>query len=291
MSYVEEWGAVSARIRSLARVGELYARFQNVQHVDPYGMGKDLSLHCSSILESLIAFNDNFSAVLPVYVADRIKLFLENKRAESIANNSSHWEGRLLQASLVFLLAFESEISFLLAGRQETIRVRSERAFLHLQRLLAVDDDVRTKWRTAFSKKRSGEVSCEKLGAIHLLWHGIYAFKSDAIGARTDLVFNEPIERSLDSRGIDGLVLTEWKVSDQANGLKRFHEAREQAKLYSKGSLGGIELTGYRYAVVVTEVPLPNSSIPNNLEIDGVVWRHINISIEPGLPSMQARLQ
>ena len=58
------------------------------------------------------------------------------------------------------------------------LRARSERAFLHLRRLLAVDRDVRAKWKAAYEGKQ-GEVACEALGAVHLLSHGIYAFKVD----------------------------------------------------------------------------------------------------------------
>lgn len=47
--------------------------------------------------------------------------------------------------------------------------MRSKRAFLHLQRLLAVDADIRAKWKGAFEAEHKGELSCEKLGAVHLL--------------------------------------------------------------------------------------------------------------------------
>jgi hypothetical protein len=177
-------------------------------------------------------------------------------------------------------------MSFLLADTQEIIRARSERAFLHLQRLLAVDDDVRTKWKAAFER---GEVSCEKLGAVHLLWHGIFAFKVDATGGRTDLVFAEPIDVSAAAqRGVEGFVLTEWKVADEENAATRFGQARSQAELYQQGPLVGIELTGYRYVTAVSLTDLPRKTVPDDTVIGGVVYRHISIAIKPKTSSVQA---
>jgi hypothetical protein len=87
---------------------------------------------------------------------------------------------------LVTLAALEAEVTFILTGRQVQLRTRSERSFLLLQRMLAVDDAVAAKWKDALDK---GELACERLGSLHLLSQGIYAFKINAEGARTDLVF------------------------------------------------------------------------------------------------------
>ena len=116
------------------------------------------------------------------------------------------------------------------------------------------------KWKMALDKN---EIACERLGSIHLLSHGIFAFKVDALGARTDLVFNEPPDSSLLTRGIEGLVLTEWKVAHNATeAAEKFREARIQADLYNQGALAGIELTHYRYLIVVSLKELPSNSVP-----------------------------
>jgi hypothetical protein len=122
-----------------------------------------------------------------------------------------------------------------------------------------------------------------------LLWHGIFASKVDAHGARTDLVSPEPIEASVTQRGIEGLVLTEWKVADERNAASRFDEARNQAELYQQGPLIGSELTGYRYAIAVSLTDLPKGVVPDDMVIRDVVYRHINIAIAPRRPSVQAR--
>ncbi len=126
-------------------------------------------------------------------------------------------------------------------------------------------------------------MACEKLGAVHLLLHGIWAFKVDAAGARTDLVFQEPASLEGVQRYAAGLVLTEWKkavVTAEVN--QRFQEARSQAKRYSQGSLLGSELTSYRYAVVVSERQV---EVPNDLKEGNVIYRHINIAVDPQVPS------
>src|SRR5262249_37625118 len=149
--------------------------------------------------------------------------------------------------------------------RQEQIRTRSERAFMLLQRMLAVDKDVRAKWNAALAE---GEVACERLGSIHLLSQGIYAFKVDAIGARTDLVFPEPPDDALMARTDVGMVLTEWKVATTANAATQFADAMSQAERYKVGALAGIELTSYRYLVAVSVDELP--SVPADAGVGGV---------------------
>ena len=184
-----------------------------------------------------------------------------------------------LWTGLVGLSAFETELSFLLCDNQESIRTKSELAFHHLQRSIIVDKDFQKKWQSAF---KSGEVACEKLGAVHLLLHGIWAFKVNAEGARTYLVFQEPANLNGIQQYADGLVLTEWKKAKTGEAEQRFSEARAQARLYSQGPLMGTELTNYRYAIVVSEQQI---AIPSDLEEDGVVYRHINIAVTPLTPS------
>ena len=128
----------------------------------------------------------------------------------------------------------------------------SERAFNHLNRSIVVDNELRAKWNKAFKRE---EPACEKLGAVHLLLHGIWAFKVDAEGERTDLVFNEPIlESSSVERTAEALVLTEWKrVLSPTETEAMAAEARKQAARYTVGALGGVELAGYRFIVLVSK--------------------------------------
>jgi len=188
------------------------------------------------------------------------------------------------QALLLIVAAFETEMTFLLSDHEEAVRSRADRAFEHLQRTIVVDEDLRAKWQAAHE---AGEVTCERRGAVHLLQHGIWAFKADAAGARTDLVYQEPLnDLGPARRAADGLVLTEWKVADAAGAAAAFAAARAQAKLYLQGAMAGFELTRYRYVVVVSRRHVPT---PADL-LDGVfTYRHVNIAVDPETPSREAR--
>jgi hypothetical protein len=133
-----------------------------------------------------------------------------------------------------------------------------------------------------------GETRCERLGAIHLLAHGIYAFKVDAEGAKTDLVFQDPPAESNLARSVEGLVLTEWKVVTEQDARQKYMEARLQSDLYRDGVLGGIELRGYRYLVGISQRLLPNLPA-EEVSDNGITYRYINIVVEPESPSIAAR--
>lgn len=119
-----------------------------------------------------------------------------------------------------------------------------------------------------------------------MLQHGIFAFKVNTAGARTDLVFAD-MRDDFSSRGVEGLVLTEWKVGDDSNAAARFAAARAQMKHYQRGALAGPELTAVRYAVLVSASDL-KAAPPDEMQ-DGVLYRHVNIAVDPNTPSKQAR--
>ena len=151
------------------------------------------------------------------------------------------------------LAAFRSEFEYLIRDAEIEGRSLTELAFEHLRRQIVVDKDVRKKWNAAFNRR---ETACERLGAVHLLSHGIWAFKITAPGAATDLVYGDP----LSGRGIvmnriaRALVLTEWKLVKQADDIDgKAQEGRKQTALYAAGVLGDLELKRTRYVVLVCE--------------------------------------
>jgi hypothetical protein len=279
MTYLDQWRALSSRIRGLREAGHLHA----MQSGDSHGRSKRLREHCEGVLVALKTFRGSFQQVLPPGAVAAIDGFLE--RPGPLTRDTPGVTSDALRervwAALVFLVAFETEMSFLLSDVQASIRARSERAFSHLQRSIAVDESIRARWLKAFEK---GEVACEKLGAVHLLLHGIWAFKVDAAGARTDLVFEEPAgDVTAVQRYAEGLVLTEWKkAAKDGQSVKKFAAARVQARRYAQGLLTATELAGYRYAVVVSRSQV---EIPDDMTEDGVVYRHINIAVDPRTPS------
>ncbi len=178
-------------------------------------------------------------------------------------------------------------MTFALSDVQAIIRARSERAFSHLRRLIVVDTTTREQWKAALN---IGEVAYEKLGAVHLLWHGMWAFKVDAKGERTDLVYQEAVSGGFEEQPFaDGLVLTEWKVAkSDSEAARKFGEARDQAKCYAKGVLAGNVLRAFRYLIVVSPDAVP---VPDDVEHEAVVYRHINIPVSPASPSQYSRRQ
>jgi hypothetical protein len=286
MNFVDEWRAIASRIHGLMRACELHARFLAIRESDSYGRSKRLRDQSAEVLSSIEGFRARFDATLPSHAASAIDGFLSGTAALiREAEGSPDSREERVWAGLVMLSAFETEISYLLSSPQERIRARSELAFSHLQRMITVDDDIRTRWGKAFDR---GEVACEQLGAVHLLWHGIWAFKVDATGARTDLVFPEPSGGpGAEARFADGLVLTEWKLAESdAVAQARFEEARVQAQRYAEGPLFASELLNYRYAVVVSRTQL---TVPDDLVIGYSLYRHINIAVSPLVPSRASK--
>ena len=200
-----------ADIRGLMQAGELHARFLGIRSSDSYGRARKLREHCERVLSALDTYRSTYKDSLPPAASAGINSFIDTHGAliRDTSGTADSVDERVW-AALVLLGGFESEVSFILADQQEVIRARSERAFAHLQRSIVADPDFREKWLKAF---KDGEVACEKLGGVHLLVHGIFAFKVTAEGERTDLVFQDIAGDLADEqRYADGIVLTEWKI-------------------------------------------------------------------------------
>ena len=151
-----------------------------------------------------------------------------------------------------------------------------------------VDSKLRTEWEEAFQDR---EERCEELGAIHLLSHGIWAFKVTGAGAATDLVYREPLVPGSDplQRMARALILTEWKkVTDGTTVERESAIAITQARLYGGGILGDVELKLTRYIVLVS---LKHVEPPPDIEFGGINYRHIVIPISSERPSQIARRQ
>jgi hypothetical protein len=257
----------------------MHAQFSISHNKNSYGVAKALQTQCAGIIKELKSFHATYGASVPAPAKDAFARFMADGGKQNEDNGLG--DELLGRAVLVKLAAFEAETTFYFHDTREKLRSACELAFVHLQRLIVVDEDVRAKWRQAFA---DGEAKCEKLGAVHLLWHGIWAFKFYALGARTDLVFPEPI--NFEGQTVDvGLVLTEWKKAT-VDVAQVYAQAQKQAAMYSEGVLAGIELVSHRYAVVVTE---KYAQPPSDIEINGIVYRHINIAVDPDSPSIASK--
>ena len=254
------------------------------QRSDSFAVGrKHLAEHCRGVVGQIKDYRARFDTALPAGVGAVIDARMVELEKLVADTSSRGLQKEAVWSVVVLLTALEGELSQLLSGVQEAIRARSERAFTHLKRLLAVDGDVAAKWRRAYEEER--EEACERLGAVHLLWHGIWSFKAYTLEARTDLVLAEPLrDVARIERSAEGLVLTEWKKAkpDKA-ATKKFQDGRDQAERYASGPLAANELRGYRYVIVVSEkdVAVPEDYDDGN----GVIYRHVNIAVDPDSPS------
>jgi hypothetical protein len=281
----DQWRNLSRRIRDFTQAGQQLFKFN-----DSYGTIRRFGQRGTKILAELEQFRDDFHHSLPQSVVDLITSCVSKDADISVAKllQDTTVQGKLkdeqIWAALAMLVNFEIEVTYVLFDAQVAIRSRTERAFLHLQRLIVVDATARNQWKAALKAK---EVACEKLGAVHLLWHGIWAFKVDGKGERTDLVFQQIVDSIHDEQRFSaGLVLTEWKVaSSDTDARRKFIEALHQAKRYAGGVLAGNELTAFRYLIVVSSDHITK---PDDIEDEnGVVYRHINIALDPKTPSQR----
>lgn len=278
MNVTENWRIISRRILSLRNAAELYGLFQCSNTTD-IGSAAYLSEQVISILEALKDFRDRFSPTLPQEALDVLAAFVA--RAETKMKQERDLKES--RTGVVLLVGFESHMSALLAGTQEIIRTRTERALLQLRWQLIVDESIREKWREAFKHERL----CEGLGAAHLIGHGICAFKVRAGHSETDLIINEPLEDLANSPAVDGFVSTEWKRVDDANVDTQLDDARGQLALYQQGALSSMTLSAVRYVIAVSleALKVPLQDVVDN----GVTYRQINLVVDSIPPSKEVK--
>lgn len=239
--------------------GTFYYTTQVRDSSDDLEVGKGILLiNTINLFSDLKEYMDSYEAVLPkeafkvlgnFFKKLKIKDFTTIKYEEISDKQSIHSH---IQYTLTSLAAFQSEFSYVIADTQVTAMRITERAFEHLKRSIVVDEDIRKKWIDAFNDKQKRELNCEKLGALHLLSHGIWAFKAHGAGGRTDLIMDEPLSESdisIVKKTSIALVLTEWKVvkgkkdyDRKKDRDRKIKEAKNQAQKYSVGVLRGLNL-------------------------------------------------
>ena len=287
MNWYQEWQALSARIHGLLDAGSFfYSALQNYSSDDMGVRKKILLANAQKIFESLNNYLKEYQTSFPKQAFESLKRFLEQPDIKNF--NFTPDPGQVrghVQFALTSLAAFQSEFSYIITDTQAVALRTTERAFAHLQRSIVADDKIRQKWISAFS---DGEPKCEKLGSLHLLAHGVWAFKAHGEKGRTDLILNEPLsDLSMIEKTSTALVLTEWKIVRGISELDtKIQEAYQQTKIYSAGILSGIELVNYRYLVMVSErsMKMPSDSIEGNL-----TFRHINLPVDPDIPSKEVK--
>ena len=294
MAWYPEWKALAAQITGLVEAGRFCIQCFPTGATAAFGViNQEIIPQSQEIFERLRAFSARHKDSLPiggVEVLDRftqrLGTFFNPKAVNGMGNDKIL---NLMQHRLTALAAFVAEFTYHLTDRSAAARRLSDRAFAHLKRSLVADRCLRELWLEAFE---AGEPECEKLGAIHLLLHGIWAFKVIGQGERTDLVMvdltkGDPLDLGEAERSAEALVLTEWKrVTEKDNPETKAQEAFRQASLYSEGILASLVLERYRYLVLVSQSSCP---LPSDFENEGIRYEHINIVVEPEPPSRVAR--
>lgn len=282
-----EWRAIEDRISGLKETASMLLTAVGVNKLG-YQTTADYALRpvLIEVMRTMVAFSDVHGAAIPQLASDRLKAGLARVCA-LIGHDESHWRRVVWQAAFnatVILFGLRAEVSASLVDNEAVGRRHVERAFEHLQRSIVVDESYRSRWRDAYNE---GETNCERLGAVHLLLHGIWAFKAHAEGERTDLVLQEKLAISKAERVADTLVLTEWKLAKARREVtEKAGEGKRQAKVYSASSLAAIELGAIRYVVVVTE---RREQVPDDEQDAAITYRFINIAVNPDSPSVTAQ--
>jgi len=281
VSWTDRWKAISARIEGLVKAGELTISAFTVKNRDRFAIVRNALLpEVDALKREIDTFHEEYGRALPPAAAAALKRFIDHNWSGT--NNHPDLDVQLV----VPFALFRSEFQFLLRDTELDAKSTTELAFEHLKRLLSVDSDVRRKWAEAFDRR---EEHCERLGATHLLSHGIWAFKVSATGAATDLVFGDPVANELGivRRTARALVLTEWKLVKDATELESQAEvARRQTEIYAVGILGDLELKSTRYIALVTR---KNFQPPADRMMGSITFRHVVLAIDPDSPSKESR--
>jgi len=282
MHWLERWQSLAARIEGLLSAVNFIAQTMQSHSIFAPDTQTALRSEADSLQIEMRRLYEDEAANMPEAAATALGELVANPISFFVQGGS---ESTALQ-SLSPLFVFRARFSYLIRDSEAEARNATELAFEHLSRLIAVSPDVRAAWKLAFGEN---EVACEKLGSVHLLSHGIWAFKVQGGGAATDLVYNEPLlpSNATLQRSSKAMVLTEWKRILSDGGVARAAEqARAQASDYSSGVLGHLELKRTRYIVLVGE---RKRQAPDDVVHDGVTYRHVWIAVDPETPSVAAR--
>ncbi len=189
LSFHKEWEGLAARIEGLQVATRLFFESIPVLGRDYHGVSKiNLIPAAHEIFSDLRKFSKAYERILPARASEVLtKFLLEASRFES---PNTIYGIEHVPGPMVALSVFRTEFDRVIRDAPTRAKSLIIRAFSHLQRLIVANKSERQIWESAF---KEGEPSCEKLGATHLLMHGIWAFKASAEGERTDLVLGGPL--------------------------------------------------------------------------------------------------
>jgi hypothetical protein len=298
--WMTQWQAIRARISALLEAGKFLLSSREGDEVSPMGVlntGEPeparyilaaavmLNQDAKKVGDLLQSFFESHGDNLPDAPRACLRSFVETGRYAW--GEPEHLAG--MTARITALACFRAEFEYLISDTEAVTKSLVIRAFTHLQSSIAADRTVRDRW---FEALNDGEPACERLGACHLLLHGVWSFKAYGQRARTDLVLGD-LRNNWDDprRAATGLVLTEWKRltgGSQEEVEAKADEARREAKIYCAEALAGFEVVSTRYVVLVSKHRL-GPLLPNPVSEDGITYAHFNVAVDPLPPSQDAR--
>ncbi|NRD62998.1 hypothetical protein HRD49_14710 [Corallococcus exiguus] len=283
MFWHDEWKAWSLRLSATNELLQLFsAAAPLLSSTAP--LNETAKPELRELFSLLKQFHSDFQKQLHPKAARAIENFILSSEQRRTFMPESGPDSAFHMACV--LGTIRAQVDYIHTDKQARARRMSERAFTHLQRTLVADFGFRLKWIRALRESRA-EDACEKLGAVHLLLHGIWAFKADAKGGKTDLVLSQPLSEDEAALAADAMVLTEWKVvREDDSPEEQAKKARAQAERYAGETLAGFELATHRYLILVSEdfiKPLPVISPRGD-----ITYEVRNIAVSPSSPSVMA---
>ena len=270
MTWISRWKNISTQITQIQEVSRSYFDSINSFGVDHYGIGgSSLIPAARDIFAEVVDMKRSFPMIpseVNTIIAKLEKNFSSHHKFTGIPG---------VGGAMVHLGIFNSEMNYYLKNNEIIVKDKVKLAFLHLQRTLIVDADVRKKWMMAF---KEGEASLEKLGANHLLSHGLWAFNSCEATLKKDLILGTAI-RADEVQAVGAcLVLTEWKKINAENVSEKSKQALSDARRHSEEPIAGSELKYEKYLIMVSENLL---GAPASIIEDGIRYVFVNLAINP----------
>lgn len=191
MSWEREWRSIDQLIAELSEIAKDHIAALRVQSFDDLGTMKNIIVPMIQDIDKRInEFKNRYHTQLPAPALEQLEAFIGNPSFESAGiPNTLENSPSVVSYFTGMLRRFRADFNYLTSDLEGVVVRRTARAFVHLQRSIVVDSDLQKRWIEAYQQH---ETVCEKLGAVHLLLHGIWAFKAHSAGERTDLVLGEP---------------------------------------------------------------------------------------------------
>lgn len=286
MGIQEDWAMLRARIVAVVEAADIVTELRDIPPTFVELSVVLIKDDCVRLWSEIDSFLSTHVANLPP-ATDQLREKWQKQSALIPKETATATPVKVTIAWMLLLASIKGNIDWLLADSEAAWRSTTERAFEHLQRTIVVDPDAMQRWKDAFD---DNEPACERLGAIHLLWHGIWGFKVHAEGERTDLVLGELIDAATIERAAragTALVLTEWKrVTGQLSVDAAKNDIERQVRRYRRGSLSGVELKRTCYGVLVSQKYLSLSALSERALPDFTL-RFVNVVVDPDTPSVR----